>query len=257
MRAASILLASGFLLFLPRNAGVAEVPGMPLEGGALCFPGEQWRLRIQALGVTGAYAHVAVLGGCRPGETPRVVGDVETTRWISWVWRVRDSIQSHMDAGLGRTLSTHMEEDENGSQRARTDTYLPGHVVTSWERGEGAPRRVDHAVEAGTRDPFTVLLQLRGLPLRDGEVLLVPIFSKDTVHDGRIVVKGRETMEVLGKQTRVIHLRANFLRGTKVSSVFADIWLTDDARRLPAQVDAGTSYGHLRSELLEAVLPAP
>lgn len=151
-----------------------------------------------------------------------------------------------------RTLTTRIWESENGNRRFRTDVYNATGITTTWDPGPDGRQVVTTSAPDGALDPLTVLMLLRGQPLLDGDVYNVPIFSKDAVYKGQVRVVGREQMKVLGAQTPVIHLRSTFERHGKVSRVYADIWLTDDARRLPAMVDAGTSYGRLKSELTAA-----
>ncbi|MBI5495566.1 MAG: DUF3108 domain-containing protein [Deltaproteobacteria bacterium] len=236
----------------------APEPGTAEQGGAppavaRCFPGETWTLRIRALGVTGAHATVEMPLGCGGAEA-YVAGRVQTTRLISLVWRVRDRILTVLDGRTGATLRTLFEEDENGRHETRTDSFEPGAVVTRWELPPG--RVVRTPAPQGALDPFTVLMRLRAAPLAPGDRYQFPVFSRDTVYDGTVVVLARELTIALGETTRVVHLHATFMEGPRPSRVHADIWLTDDDRRLPVRVEAGTRFGYLVS-VLDAVTGVP
>ena len=88
--------------------------------------------------------------------------------------------------------------------------------------------------------------------LHDGDVIDVPILSSGKVYQGRVRVVGREVLDpVPGGPARCIRLRATFTRDGTPSDVRAEIWLTDDRRRLPARVDAVTDYGRLSSLLTD------
>ena len=70
--------------------------------------------------------------------------------------------------------------------------------------------------------------------------------------NGTVTVTGRGIREFDGRDVRVVKLRARFLKNGKPSSVYADIDLTDDDRRLPVRVEAGTKYGWLVGILVRA-----
>jgi len=226
----------------------------PLSLPPRCFPAEHWDVAIKALGVTGAHARVDVDGEC--GTTPASVrAEVETTRLVSFVWRIHDTLVTEM-APSGASVSTTFREDENEHADARVDRYAEGKVTTTWTT-RGKERTVEVTAPPGTLDPLSVLMLLRGAVLANGEVYRVPIFSKDAVYDGTVLVVGRETASFHGRAVRAIHLRATFLKDAKPSAVYAEIDLSDDALRLPLRVEAGTRYGHLVATLSDAThLPA-
>ncbi len=246
------MLAALVLLSLPLHA----VDGrQALSWPARCFPAERWNLRIKALGVTGAHATVDIPGGCDAALT-HVLARVETTQLISFVWRVKDNLHTTLQPAPLQTVSTVITELENDKPDARTDVYEPTRIITRWT-GKN-PREVITATPDGAQDPFAVLLALRGAPLLDGDIYRVPVFSKDAVYDGTVTVVGRVNGDALGKTAQLIHLRATFMKDGKVSRVRADIFLTDDALRLPVRVEAGTRFGHLVAVLdsVENVPPA-
>jgi hypothetical protein len=182
-----------------------------------------------------------------------VTGEVETTRVVGWVWRVRNRIETTLDADTGRTVMTRTWEDENGRRREREDRYGHGVVESVVGTPGGSRQGTFLPVPPGARDPFTVLLLLRGATLVDDDVMEVPVVSGGRLYQGRIRVVGRETLPgVVGVPTRCVRLRATFTRDGRPSDVRAEIWLTDDGRRLPARVDAVTDYGRLTSRLTVA-----
>jgi hypothetical protein len=233
--------ASGLIALIVLIASPA-----PLVLPPRCFQGEHWDVSIKALGVTGALARVDVDSEC--GTQPvHVRASVETTRFISFVWRIQDTLETLLDQD-GRSVSTSYNERENGRVDTRVDRYGDGKVTTQWTT-PGKARTLSVEAPADTRDPFTVLMLLRGARLATGEVHQVPIFSKDAVYQGTITVVGRGRLTFMDRDVAVIHLLATFLRDGKPSRVHTDIYLTDDARRLPVRVEAGTRYGYLVGEL--------
>lgn len=241
------------VLALLAQPAVAAAPASPLMGPAACTAAEAWEVDIRLLGLTAAHATVEFPTGCASAQSV-IRARVETTRVIRWLWRVSDTLRTELDGPAGKTRRTDIVDDENGTREERTDLYLDGVVNTHWKTPAGI-RRLSTAAPRGALDPLTVLMLLRAHPLPDGHILEVPIFSKDKIYDGTVRVMGRHLREVLGRRQPVIQLRANFSRHGVPSRVFADIFLTDDARRLPALVRAGTRYGHLTGVLTDVRLP--
>lgn len=230
-------------------------PPRRLSDPPRCGSDEQWVMRVGALGMTGAWVNLRIEDGCGDGKRPRITATAKTTQLISAFWRIKDTIETTTTDGGRATVTTRIWEHENGTHRFRTDAYSKGTVTTTWDPGPEGRSVVTTEAPEGTLDPLTVLMLLRGQPLLDGEVYAVPVFSKDSVYLGRVEVVGRDDVDWLGQDVRAIQLHATFEKNGAPSSVFADIWLTDDPRRLPVRVDAGTRYGRLKGTLTEVRNP--
>ncbi|MEW5855174.1 MAG: DUF3108 domain-containing protein [Myxococcota bacterium] len=248
----AVAFLSALLSTAEANAPLANTLTAPPR----CGTGERWSLEFQLLQLTGAYGTVEIEGGCTSGQKATITGSVETTELISYLWRVRDTLQAVMDVDARRTLSMRVWEYENGRRRYREETYHPDNVHMRLMVPGTDPEVTTTPAPRGALDPFTVLMLLRGQRLADGELHTFPIFSKGIMYEGKVKVAGRRTLEFLGQPHRTVLLLATFTRGGKPASVRAEIWLTDDDRRLPVQVQAITSYGHLTS-VLTAVANAP
>jgi hypothetical protein len=219
-----------------------------------CAAEEEWHLAITHvfLGMTGAYATVRVPAGCHVGQLARVEAQAKTTQWIAYLYRIHDRMETTLDVDQRRTVRLQVWESGSFANRHRTELFEKDRVVVRWHEEGLAPRTVITKATPGTMDPLSTLMLLRGQPLADGDVYRVPVFSKDAVYEATIRVANREQRMVLGAEVSAVMLDATFVKNGAPSAVRAEIWLTDDARRLPFRVDAVTRFGRLRSEVTHA-----
>ncbi len=101
--------------------------------------------------------------------------------------------------------------------------------------------RQDWVTPAAPLDELAMLYYLRTLPLRVGETRSLRGYFKNGYNPLTVSVTEREGV-VLGDGSSAPCLLVRIVSaGTR-----SDLWLTDDARRLPAQLDLPLSYGRVR-----------
>jgi hypothetical protein len=130
--------------------------------------------------------------------------------------------------------------------------------------------RGTHAVLPFVQDSLSILYFTRALDLsraQPGDVILVPSFEKDRSDLIRVRVHGREEVKVAAGRFRALRIEPEVGKGGLFKSKGRiEIWLSDDARRLPLRVRSGIILGSIDAELtdydglagpLEAKLAAP
>ena len=98
----------------------------------------------------------------------------------------------------------------------------------------------DWVAPAAPLDELALIYYLRILPLQPGDVRALRGYFRNGYNPVMLTVTGRE-MVTLGNGTSVPCLA---LRLTSAGTT-SRVWLTDDARRLPARLDLPLSYGRV------------
>ena len=98
-------------------------------------------------------------------------------------------------------------------------------------------------------DPMSVLLLLRGLRLHDGDKLTLAVTGGTALYRGVLTVAGRESLQTIYGAKRTIHMLGRGDRLNEREEVIGkspwlgELWLSDDAARLPLKISAETILG--------------
>lgn len=167
------------------------------------------------------------------------------------VWRFEMEAQGGLAAlGSAWSMASWTERERFVSRRFHRRSELAGRVTT--ERFEIVPDSLryrkagdDQAWVAPARplDELALLYYLRTLPLAVGGSVTLDGYFRDGWNPIRVRVLGRERV-TLGNRSAVTCLR---LRLTAAGST-SEVWLTDDARRIPAKLSLPLPMG--RAELV-------
>jgi hypothetical protein len=103
--------------------------------------------------------------------------------------------------------------------------------------------RQDWAAPQNPLDELAFLYYLRTVPLQVGRPYNISRYFQTGYNPVRVEVTGRQTMAVRGRDVRCLALELTS-RGTKIN-----LWLTDDDRRLPVQLDLPLWLGNVRLKL--------
>lgn len=176
---------------------------------------------------------------------------VETVAPASYIYSVKDQLDSFSQPPALVTTQFEMHLQETRKQENRTVLFLPeGEAAT--ETGSAMVNRgAALRVPRGTRDPLAALCALRlvdwsrtrdaRFPVSDGRKLYELRAHLDEPRD-RVRTPAGEF------NARRIALRV-FEHGRQRSDVLLHIWLADDAARTPAVMEAMLSFGAVRAEL--------
>ena len=179
---------------------------------------------------------------------------LETAPWVARFFEARDVFRTYTDAELQPIV--HLREIREGRRRVDQSVFHDGaggvvRVVppdaATVEAGPGfrAPR--DH------RDPLSAFLLVRALPLAAGLDVAVPVNDMGrnlTLQSGPLVA---DTIEWRGRQVPTLRMRPALVqRVQRRAPPQIDLWLSDDARRLPVRIDVAAGFGRVRVELVES-----
>lgn len=188
----------------------------------------------------------------------QVIFTVQSKPFFDWTYKVRDRYESYIDVdGL---FPWKFE------QHIREGGYTRDFVVTfDQERGQAYTPKGQYPIPPFVQDILSALYYARTLSYegyRPGQKVWLKNFYKDTTYTLGVKYLGRQTIEVEAGKFKTIIVEPLITEGGlfKASGRIL-VWITDDDRKMPVQVDAEIPIGSITSELtsykgLNGPLPA-
>lgn len=181
------------------------------------------------------------------------VGEAEALGLAKAFTGLHDDYRLVLDAS---TLAPRRIEIVETGFRSRTVTIqADGKRIEMVQHKPEPERRLSGTLPSEPLEPVSVLLQLRGARLKDGDHLELIILDGTALYQGSIDVQGREELTTAFGTHQAIKLLCkgervdqNGHKGGRPART-ATMWLSDDARRLPLLVVAQTDLGSGQFEL--------
>lgn len=251
------LWCAGTLLFVApaRAQGPASVPPAPtvratsLPAGALAVP----------FGVGERLDYDVKFGSLKVGNGSMQVKEITEVRgrpvWHTTftikggipLYRVNDLYESWFDVVTFNSLRYHQDVDEGSYERKRRYEIFP-------ERGmmrEGD--REEEPTVANPLDEGSFLYFVRTLPLEVGKTYEFQRYFKAQGNPVRIKVVRREEVTVPAGTFSAVVLQPTFqTKGIFSQNGKAEVWITDDERRMMVQMKSKLSFGSLNLYLSKA-----
>jgi len=182
-----------------------------------------------------------------------------STKTIDRIFKIRDRLESYADREMTHSLLYKQKISEGGYRKNRLITF-------DWEKNEltyisnnSKPRQV--SIMPGTFDLLAAFYFLRLQPLNKVASVECPITDGKRNVIGRVLVVGRETIQVGGRTYATIVL-APILHDVELfnpgDSSGIRIWVTADAKKMPVLIESRVALGFFRAELrrVEHVSPS-
>ncbi len=164
------------------------------------------------------------------------------------LYRVNDHYESWFDVVTFNSLRYNQDVDEGRYEVKRRYEIFP-------ERGMF--RQNDRPEEPTVSNPLddgSFLYFVRTLPLEVGKTYEFPRYFKAQGNPVRIHVARRETIKVPAGSFETVVLQPSFqTKGIFSENGKAEVWLTDDSRRMMVQMKSKLSFGSLNLYLRKAV----
>ena len=166
---------------------------------------------------------------------------------VRTLFAIDDQFDSYSDATDLESRQYEMHLNEMGKKQDRTLHFVP---IGQTSRAPGP----DVVVLPGTLDPLGALYALREAdwertpefraPAYDGQNMYEMIARREAPRDEVTVAAGKFSASRLA-----VHLTQH---GKEVSGVSFEIWLSNDAARIPVAIQAQLPFGNARAELVRA-----
>lgn len=222
-------------------------PRLPANAAAVPFaPGERldYEVRFGSLKVGNGSMEVREIADVRGLPTWHTVF---TIRGGIPLYRVNDVYESWFDVVTLNSLRYHQDVDEGSYERRRRYEIFP-------ERG--MMREGDQPEEPTVANPLdegSFLYFVRTLPLEVGRTYEFSRYFKAQGNPVRIRVLRRDTVTVPAGTFATVVLQPTFqTKGIFSQNGKAEVWITDDARRMMVQMKSKLSFGSLNLYLRAA-----
>jgi hypothetical protein len=163
------------------------------------------------------------------------------------LYRVNDTYESWFDVSTLNSLRYHQDVDEGSYERKRRYEIFP-------DRGMFRENdRPEEPTVANPLDDGSFLYFVRTVPLEVGQSYEYPRYFKAAGNPVRILVVRRETITVPGGTFKTVVLQPTFqTKGIFSKNGKAEVWITDDDRRMMVQMKSKLSFGSLNLYLRSA-----
>ena len=129
-----------------------------------------------------------------------------------------------------------------------------GNIVKRLPGGKVLRSRVSHYAGGLTLDRLAVFYYIRQIPyerMERGETVTVNIFAGQTPETLTVTYNGRSTRPVRGAEAGTFDISLEFsTQEPTASSDSMEVWISDDDRRLPLQINGSLKIGHIECSLL-------
>lgn len=179
-------------------------------------------------------------------KTWRIVSKTESNSFVSKFYKVRDRVETSIDAEslYSRRFVKHLRE--GGYKHDSTVRFDQENQKARYEDGKvlDVPPRV--------HDVLSAFYYARTQPLPDGATFSIPAHDNEKSYDLEVRVLRRERIEVpAGKFACVVVEPVLKSEGIFKSKGQLLVWLTDDDRRLPVKVTSKVPIGSISVSLVE------
>jgi hypothetical protein len=171
-----------------------------------------------------------------------------TVRGGTFFYKVDDRLESWMDTRTLESLRFHKDQDEGGRERSARFEIFPERAT--FQQDDGPEQRS----VADPLDEASFLYFVRTLPLKTGDVYALQNYFRPDRNPVTIRVLRRERVRVPAGTFDAVVVQPTF----KTKGIFgeggrAEVWLTDDGRRIMVQMKSSLSFGTLSLHLREQV----
>ena len=176
----------------------------------------------------------------------QVVFTVESKPFFDWVYKVRDRYETYIDMEGLFPWKFEQHIREGGYKR---DFY----VTFDQERGIANTPDGNYTIPAFVQDMFSAYYFARTINydgFRVGQKMMLKNFYKDSTYNLGVKFLGRQEIKVDAGRFKTIIVEPLITEGglfKATGRIF--IWMTDDDRKMPVQVEAEIPIGSITSKL--------
>lgn len=180
----------------------------------------------------------------------RIDTDARTNRFFDMFKKVRDTITSEGLFINGKPQSTRfvlVQNERSYHARKRTDFLWKEDKVNYTQNG----KTDSYDVPAGHLNVMDAFFLTRTLPVKEGEVLKVPVFDSRKKYEIEVRLLRKELVSTpWGKPVECLVIEPKLKsEGIFTSVGTMQVWLTNDARRIPLKMTAKIKIGRIIARL--------
>lgn len=175
----------------------------------------------------------------------------KSTPFIDTFYKVRDSIESWVDPAVTHAILYRKDQNEGD--------YIRNYLVRFDKNGNVAYRYSKGAfknaviIPTGSFDPLSMLFLFRTKPLETGYEFAAPVTDGEKSITGTAKVLRREKIKTPAGEfdTLLVEPDVRNIGGVfrKSPNATLQVWITNDARRIPVRVKSKVVVGHFSMDL--------
>lgn len=237
-------------------AAVVSVVGLTASAATLPFgPGEQALYEVSFLGIPTGVAQITVgLRTQQHGTRVLPLVCVGKTTLPTSLFQVNDRFVSYFDPEARRSVGADYFIEEGKERRREKYRFVenePRAYANKKREGQGA-YDVDYDAPLGVMDLAAAAFKMRAIPLKQGEVHELPIFTGVKSYVMKITVEGQQTLSTKIGTVPVYRVRVSTDFSGKVTTKGDVImFYTADERQLPVRVQADFVVGSAVADIVQ------
>ncbi len=175
--------------------------------------------------------------------------------------RVRDSydsLVSRADFGLQTSIKLLEEGKNRREQKSVVDREIGRVTYTDRDllKPKSEPTVKEKPSPLWVQDLLSAIYFVRAQPLKEGDVVSVPISDAAEIHNIEVVVGKREEVKTALGRFKAVQLNAKVFDGRYIKrSGEMLVWVSDDERRLPLRARVKTSGYTITVDLKRMAIP--
>jgi hypothetical protein len=182
--------------------------------------------------------------------TYHVVTAARSAKAFDYVFKVRDSIETWMDAD---SIYSHRFHKRLSEGRYKDDQLVvydrSNNMAYRWDRGK---KRDPQSVPARIQDVLTAGFKIRTMHFEVGDTLKVPLHDVDKTYELWVPIQARETVETLSGNYDCYRIEPVLKSGglfKKEKGAKINLWLTADSLHIPVLMKSKVSFGSVTASL--------
>lgn len=211
---------------------------------------ESFRFSVSWLGIEGGDLLIALKRD--PGKEGSYCIDVtvKSAGLLAMVYPVEDRFQTFVQGEL-RLPWRYVFEQHEGKRRNRKETTYDQESYELRYRRNDEPVKI-YTLDGPAHNEFSSFMYMRTLAFPGTGDVVVPTFADQKRHQIMVTLEGQETVtSILGERSAIMVRPHLTFKGLYEKLGNPDIWLTDDANRIPLRIKAKIVIGSLVAELIE------
>jgi hypothetical protein len=207
---------------------------------------------------TGIKAGTASLELTKDGDTIKIVSTAQSAQWVSVFYTVDDRIESMLShnpsfCSIGQPVQYRIKIREGRHRRDKEVVFDRSNNKAKY-RDYLKNEKKEFDVPPSVFDPISSFYYLRTLKLTVGEPVYVTIFDSKKVWNVEVQVLRRERITLPTGTFDTIVVKPNM----KSEGIFYRkgeifIWLTDDVKHIPVQLQTKVAVGSITATLVKGM----
>jgi hypothetical protein len=184
-----------------------------------------------------------------------IISTARSAKAFDYVFKVRDSVESWMDADSIYSHRFHKLLMEGKYRDEKLVVFDHAESLAHWwDKGKPKP---PIPVEPRIQDVLTAGFKVREADLRVGDTLRIRTHDVNKTYDVLVIVHGRETVETPAGRFECFKVEpilrsGGIFKKEKGARIF--VWLTADDRRIPVMMKSKVSFGSVTA-VMESYKP--